>query len=149
MSEINIFLKDIDVPEVVQKKADLAFLSIQTEGGKTMKKGYYKVLAAAAACAALIVAAQVSNGTVDRSGWDLQVKDNSEGGENSDNSVLAEIDRMFTLRVQAAELEAGHPVSLITDDNRHSFVLGATENEEIEEIDYCISAPFTCEGGGY
>ena len=149
MSEINIFLKDVDVPEIVQKKADLAFLSVQMEGRKTMKKGYYKFVTAAAVCAALVAAVWVTNGIGDRSDSDLQVKENSEGRDNSDNSVnsvLSELDRMFTLRVQAAELEAGHPVPLIVNGNRHAYVLGATENEKIQEIGYCISTPLTCEG---
>lgn len=145
MSEINIFLKDIDVPEVVQKKADSAFLSIQTEGRKTMKKRYYKFLASAAVCAALIAAVWISDGIGDRSGSDLQVKDDSgENSDNSVNSVLSDIDRMFTLRVQAAELEAGNPVPLITGGKSPSYVMGADD----EEISYCISVPLTCEGKG-
>ena len=147
MSEINIFLKDVDVPEIVQKKADSAFSTIKTEGKITMKKGYYKFLVSAAVCAALVAAVWVTNGMGDRSDSDLQVKENSEGREHSDNSVnsvLSELDRMFTLRVQAAELEAGNPVPLITGGKSPSYVMGAND----EEISYCISVPLTCEGEG-
>lgn len=148
MSKINIFLKDIDVPEVVQKKADLTFLSIQTEGRRTMKKGYYKFMVSAAACAALVAAVWIANGIGNHSDSDLQVKENSEGKENSDNpvnSILSELDRMFTLRVQAAELESGHPVPIFPGSNSQgSHVLGVDD----EEITYCINVPITCEGEG-
>lgn len=146
MSKTNIFLKDIEVPEIVQKKADKAFLSIQTEGKKTMKKGYYKVMAAAA-CVVLVAAVWVTNGISNRFGSDSQVKDNSDEWENSDNSVnsvLSELDRMFTLRVQAAELEAGKPVPLFPSGNSRSYVLGAVDGE----MSYCINVPLTCEGEG-
>ena len=146
MSMTNIFLGDIEVPEIVQKKADKAFLSIQTEGRKTMKKGYYKI-AAAAACAALTTAVWTTNGIGDRFGSDLQMKEDSDEWKNPDNSVnsvLSEIDRMFTLRVQAAELEAGKPVPLFPSGNSRSYVLGAGDGE----MGYCVSAPLTCEGEG-
>ena len=147
MSEINIFLNDIDVPEVVQKKADVAFSTIRMEGKSTMKKIYYKVFAAAAACVVLVAAAWVSNGIWNRSVSGLQVNDDAGKEGNSDNSVnpvLAELDRMFTLRVQAAELEAGNPVPLFPSGKSQAYVMGAND----EGISYCISAPLTCEGEG-
>lgn len=137
MSKNNIFLKDIDVPEIVQKKADLAFLSIQTEGKKTMKKGYYKVMATAAACVALIAAAWMSAGIWNRS--DLKDDAGEEG-----NPVLTELNRMFTLKVQAAELEAGNPVPLFISVDNPGYVLGADD----KEMSYCINVPLTCEGEG-
>lgn len=145
MSEINIFLKDIEVPEIVQKKADLAFLSIQAEGRKTMRKGYYKFIASAAVCAALAAAVLVTNGIGDRSDSDIQVKEDSVGKEDSGNSVLSELDRMFTLKVQAAELEEGNPVPLFPSGNSQTYGFGATDNETLY---YCISVPLTCEGEG-
>lgn len=148
MSEINIFLKDVEVPEVVHKKADSAFLSIQTEGKRTMKKGYYKFMAAAAVCAALVAAVWVTNGIGERFDSDLQVKEDSVGREdsyNSVNSVLSELDRMFTLKVQAAELEVGKPVPLIASGNSQTYGFGATDYDVLH---YCISVPLTCEGEG-
>ena len=151
MSEINIFLKDVDVPEVVQKKADSAFSTIKTEGKITMKKGYYKFLVSAAVCAALVTAVWVTNGIGNRSSSNLQAQKDSEKGENSDNadnsvnSILSKLDRMFTLKVQAAELEAGYPVPLITSGNSQTYGFGATDYEALH---YCISVPITCEGEG-
>ena len=146
MSETNIFLKDVDVPEVVRKKADLAFLSIQTEGRKTMKKGYDKFLAVAAVCVALIAATWTIIGMGNRSDSELQVRENSKEREhNSVNSVLSEFDRMFTLRVQAAELEVGKPVPLIASGNSQTYGFGATDYDVLH---YCISVPLTCEGEG-
>lgn len=38
MSRKNVFLYDIDVPEIVQEKAEIAFSMIRTEGENTMKE---------------------------------------------------------------------------------------------------------------
>ena len=112
MSKNNIFLKDVDVPEIVQKKADLAFLSVQMEGRKTMKKGYYKFVIAAAVCAALVVA------------------------------------RMFTLRVQAAELEAGHPVPLVYQKNiLYTLRNNISSGRSTETYRQCLGSHIEYPGG--
>ena len=38
MSRKNVFLYDIDVPEIVQEKAEIAFSMIQAEGENIMKE---------------------------------------------------------------------------------------------------------------
>ncbi|MCH5250594.1 MAG: hypothetical protein J1E98_11705 [Lachnospiraceae bacterium] len=134
MFRFNILLQDVDVPEVVQKKADIAFSTIRTEENNTMKKVHYKAYAAAAACAALVIFTGISTGFWNR------LDSNSQEDENESIST---IENMFTLKVMAAELEEGEPVVLNVGGNDNSSVLGATDNGEIS---YCINAPFTCEG---
>lgn len=150
MARGNIFLNDIDVPELVQQKADIAFSEIRMEGEHAMKKEgnlktagtgalkerrFGKLFAAAAACAALTVAVCAISGIFIRSDFGLT------GEEGSAVSVM---EKMFTLHVEAAELEAGRPVPLAVDAAGNSWVLGGSEDGQ--SVNYCISAPFTCEG---
>ena len=134
MSRFNILLQDVDVPEIVQKKADIAFSTIRTEENNTMKKRHYKAYAAVAACVALVVFTGISTEIWNRSDLNSQ---------EDENKSISTIENMFTLKVMAAELEEGHPVTINIGGNDNSSVLGATDNGEIS---YCISAPFTCEG---
>lgn len=166
MSRKNVFLYDIDVPEVVQEKAEEAFSMIRTEGENTMKeqkKAYKKrhtagILLGAAACAAFVAMAG-------RFVWNHQDAETAEkepaaegipvSEEKEDENFLATIDNMFTLQVKAAELEEGQPVALvdsaqapgndsqISGDQADSWVLGETEDGN---LDYCISFPLSCTG---
>lgn len=173
MSRKNVFLYDIDVPEIVQEKAEEAFSMIRTEGENTMKeqkkeqkkaKKVYKkqktagILLGTAACAAILVMAG-------RFAWDRHEVDIAEkepeiegipvSGEKEENDLLAAIDNMFTLHVRAAELEEGQPVPLvdnaqlpdndsqISGNQADSWVMGGTEEGD---LDYCINFPLSCTG---
>jgi len=164
MSRKNVFLYDIDVPEVVQKKADAAFSMIRTERENTMKeeKKSYRtrrmagILTGAAACAAVMVLAGYFV-------WNQRAVDiarNEPEGipvdeEKEENDLLSAIDNMFTLQVRAAELEEGQPVPLvdnaqlsgndsqISGDQANSWVLGGTEDGGVY---YCIQFPLSCTG---
>lgn len=68
MDEKNVFQREVEVPQIVREKADAAFLAIKKEGWndmketKSVKRGkFVKVTAAAAACAAVLVAAYAAN----------------------------------------------------------------------------------------
>lgn len=166
MDRDDIFLCDIYVPEIVQEKADIAFSMIRTEGEdrmknekniKTVKKGREKIagILLTAACAAVAVTFVSVKGR-----WNHQhteeVGDSAVmEAENRGNDLLAAIDNMFTLQVNAAELEKGKPVPLteqsrvaqdgpfVTGQHADSWVLGGTEEGD---IDYCIAMPLSCEG---
>ena len=59
-----ILNSDIQVPEIVQKKADVAFSQIQSERETNMSKKNLKVtklFAAMAACASIIIVASTTN----------------------------------------------------------------------------------------
>lgn len=152
----NIFMNDIEIPDIVQQKADLAFSQIREEKVNNMnqniveirskknKKGNYfrKAVAAAAACAVLATAVGVGD-------FYLKSKQPAEetvGGEEN-SSVMN--NNPFVLRVQAAgldgndirELESGIPVTV--DVNANGWVMCGSEDGTTS---YCINLPFSCEG---
>lgn len=177
MSRKNVFLYDIDVPEIVQEKAEIAFSMIQAEGENIMKeqktdknlkrqknrpagKGAAKKLRTgiltAAACAAAVIAFVGLRGLWNRDETDIAGNDTRTEGipssqETEDDNLLSVINNMFTLQVQAAELEEGQPVPLVSSDNNsqingrqaESWVMGGTEEGD---IDYCINLPLSCTG---
>ena len=64
-----ILNSDIQVPEIVQKKADVAFSQIQSERETNMSKKNLKVtklFAAMAACASIIIVASTTNNYLNR-----------------------------------------------------------------------------------
>ena len=66
-----ILNSDIQVPEIVQKKADVAFSQIQSERETNMSKKNLKVtklFVAMAACAAFIIVASTTNNYLNRPG---------------------------------------------------------------------------------
>lgn len=128
MAKKNIFLYDVDIPEIVQDKAEEAFSTIITERKSTMKKWNRKVtriMAAAAACAVIAVTANVIAVRSGRGNMgDLEIAErnpNDPGMESADSSSgapdistqetagendageLSAFDKMFTLYVKAAE----------------------------------------------
>lgn len=137
MSKKNVFLYDIDVPEVVQKKAETAFSMIRTEGENNMKNGvdskkkkgrktqikkhnvhFRQVLTGLAACAAaaglaVCLKAYRNPTKTDIAENETAVENDFAGGEKEGENFLAVIDNMFTLQVRAAELEEGQPVPLV------------------------------------
>lgn len=136
MAKGNIFLDDVDVPDIVKEKADMAFSEIKTKGEHKMRKGYIKVISGIAACAALAVGLSIAAGLSGNPGTEISISENIEGN-------IAAIERMFTLQVMAAELEEGKPVPLLMHDVGTAWGLGGTENGE---INYYINTDFTCEG---
>lgn len=145
MAKKNIFLYDVDIPEIVQDKAEEAFSIIiaerksvmeankvkdgSTNGVRNIKRNrkITKIMTAAAACAAIILTANVIVGRSGRSNMgDQEITgrtSNDSGIESADASlgvsdvstqetvdgkgegVLSAIDKMFTLHVKAAEAD--------------------------------------------
>ncbi|MDE6387779.1 MAG: hypothetical protein K2L82_08260 [Lachnospiraceae bacterium] len=129
MAKKNIFLCDIELPEIVQEKADEAFSMITAEGKKTMKANKNlknernkskeerggnicvsrKVQAAmagavaVAACAMLVVGTSVLTGREDGFDKETGAVSDAETTESSDGTILSALDKMFTLRVRAEE----------------------------------------------
>lgn len=175
MSRKNVFLYDIDVPEIVQEKAEIAFSMIRTEGENTMKeqrkeqkkkkegkssgKRQLMGILTAAACAAVVAAAIGLKGLWSQSVADVAENDAGvEGipvGEEKEENFLDVIDNMFTLQVYAAEMEEGQPVPLIDNSplsDNDSRIDGRQSDSwvlggtEDGEIDYCIHMPLSCTG---
>ena len=160
MIKDNIFLEDVEVPEIVQQKADKAFFAIQAERSFLMndmvKKNrakekvrnvFSKKIAFAAACMAVIVAAGALAGSV------KGILEHSKSG--SEDALLAavdQIDKLFTLQVKAAgavdgqmvPLAEGNPIPVtINNEKTGAWVFGADGSI----VDYCIHIPqIVCEG---
>ncbi len=171
MIKDDIFFEDVEVPEIVQKKADSAFLTIQTERSHRMKDTIKKEqntgknqrgrrviagrLAAAAACMAVIVAAGALTGPLrGMLGHFGHADPSGTGTEDILLTALEDIDKIFTLQVKAAGseeeqavlLEEGKPLPVVIgDDKAGSWVFNGDEESGI--VSYCISLPqLTCEG---
>lgn len=170
MMKNNIFLEDVNVPEIVQQKADGAFLTIQTERNAHMtnmaKKEYstkkskntgahfMRTLTAAAACMAVIIAAGAISGPAKNlfGHLDMEQTDSGKGTEHALLAAFDQLDRMFTLQVKAADskdnslipLEEGTPIPVaVNNDRADSWVFCA----EGDIASYCINLPqFTCQG---
>lgn len=132
MAKKNIFLYDVDIPEVVQDKAEEAFLRILAERESAMEKNsdkkrkqnrrLTKIMAAAAACAVIVLTANVFTGSLGRGDVGEQETaeknlsdsgaetDMSAGGsdmaeQETDTGAPSALDKMFTLYVKAAEAD--------------------------------------------
>lgn len=137
MAKKNIFLYDVDIPEVVQDKAEEAFLRILAERESAMEKSsdkkrkqnrrLTKIMAAAVACAVIVLTVNVFTGRLGRSDVEEQEtaeknlsasgtegEDVSAGasdmavqetGEEKDTGAPSALDKMFTLYVKAAEAD--------------------------------------------
>lgn len=147
---------EIEIPETVQKKADLAFSQIKNErvvnmeqnisnnqdSQKKAKKGKMirRTCAVVAACAALIVAAG--------SWYAGQPGDQPEFATQDGGMYEDTIRKPFMLTAKAAEtgerieMTTGKPVAIATEDTG-SWVLGGNEDGIWA---YCINLPFQCEG---
>lgn len=170
MGKENIFMEDVSVPKIVQKKADAAFLTIKTERNCEMKDRLYTKqnikksawirkraagMMAAAACMAAVIAAGTLAGPL----RDVLVRSKANHADTDWNgakdALLTAVDQVFTLQVKAAEsgegekipLAEGQPVSVaFCNDKAGSWVLGANDaNGDL--MDYCINIPsIVCEG---
>ena len=151
-----MFNGEIEIPETVQKKADLAFSQIKNERVKNMEqnisnnqdsqkkakrgKTAWRTCAAVAACAALVVAA---------GSWCAgQPVDQKEIATQSGDEYIETIPKLFMLTAKAAEtgkrieMTKGKPVAITTED-ADSWVLGGNEDGTWS---YCFNLPFQCEG---
>lgn len=138
--EENIFIRDIEVPPVVQEKADAAFSEIRLKGMDGMKKNqmnhknqkpkrFVKPLAAAAACAALIIAADFIGGAV-INGRQKGISDDSAVVKVDDNqqststdSAAVKVDdnqpeaaSLFDFSITAYAADEDMPESIVTED---------------------------------
>ena len=157
MLKDNIFLEDVEVPEIVQQKADRAFFTIQAERSflmndkvKKERNVFSRRIALAAACMAVIVAAGALAGPVKGI-----LERSKTGSEDPLLAAVDQIDKLFTLQVKAAgdgdgqmvPLAEGNPVPVTIKGNKAgAWVLGADDtNGGI--VDYCINIPqIVCEG---
>ena len=135
-----ILNSDIQVPEIVQKKADAAFSQIQSERENNMSKKNLKVtklFAAMAACAALIIIASTTNNYLNRP----QKEKETTVAENT----TTEKENMFTMKVMAAQAEvtAQKPVA-IAQNNRISHSISG--DSDTNTASYRIDMPLYCEG---
>lgn len=151
-----MFNGEIEIPETVQKKANLAFSQIKNERVANMEqnisnnqdfqkkakrgKTVRRTCAAVAACAALVVAvgSWYAGQPVEQS--EIAVQDGEEHAEK--------ISKLFMLTAKAAEtgkrieMTKGKPVAITTED-ADSWVLGGNEDGTWS---YCFNLPFQCEG---
>ncbi len=165
MMRDNIFLEDVQVPEIVQRKADSAFLAIQ-EGRsfimndmvkkeqnerKTGRYGFAGRIVLAAACMAVVVAAGAVTGPL------KNILGHSEtGSEDALLTAVDEIDKLFTLQVKAADSEdgktiplaEGNPIPVTMKDNKTGSWMFGADDVEGSVVNYCINIPqIVCEGG--
>lgn len=147
---------EIEIPETVQKKANLAFSQIQNERVENMEqnisnnqdfqkkaksgKTVRRTCATVAACAALVVAA---------GSWHAgQPVDQKEIATQSGDEYTETIPKLFMFTAKAAEtgkrieMTKGKPVAVTTED-ADSWVLGGNEDGTWS---YCFNLPFQCEG---
>ena len=151
-----MFNGEIEIPETVQKKANLAFSQIKNERVANMEqnisnnqdfqkkakrgKTVRRTCAAVAACAALVVAAG--------SWYAGQPVDQKEIATQSGDEYIETIPKLFMLTAKAAEtgkrieMTKGKPVAITTED-ADSWVLGGNEDGTWS---YCFNLPFQCEG---
>lgn len=151
-----MFNGEIEIPETVQKKANLAFSQIKNERVENMEqnisnnqdfqkkakrgKTVRRTCAAVAACAALVVAAG--------SWYAGQPVDQKEIATQSGDEYIETIPKLFMLTAKAAEtgkrieMTKGKPVAVTTED-ADSWVLGGNEDGTWS---YCFNLPFQCEG---
>lgn len=152
----NIFEKDIEVPPVVQEKADAAFSKIRMEGLDIMRRNtgerevlknkkktnrIIKPMAAIAACAALVVAVSAAGGNTADGNQDLAASGNEETAEQEKNIFDAFSD--FTLTACAAgqsAVQAGEEEGkiLLTDigmsDGGYTGMMFRIQGDGIENV---------------
>lgn len=140
MSDKNILQQDVEIPEIVQKKADLAFSQIYARKDedamkndevvmkKDTKKDNKRVIKfvrrtiAAVAAVAVVFAG-------------IEIYTARKGGLGGDN--------LFTIKVCAAELKDGNFLPISKDASERQFFYATDWNGN---INYAINIPITIEG---
>lgn len=173
MGKDNVFLNDVEVPEVVWEKLDAAFLIIKEERENTMKKEQitekrtentenekskrnikrrkFAMIAGAAACmAAVIAAAGAWRGRTSfiSNNSSNDIFSDIESGDDYEEDMVA-TEETFTLAIMGSELEKDKPVQLVADSSLITEKFAGTWMlEEMEDggVAYCINVPFTCQG---
>lgn len=162
MDRKNVFINDVEVPDIVQQKAEAAFSQIRKEKVEKMDKNvvqiseknkknkkkiksnmWRKAVTAVAACAVLATAIGL--------GDFYPIKNQTVEKETEKITDFAMNTNPFVLTVQAAglegedyrELESGKPIAL--DINSSDWVLSGSEDGSCS---YCINLPLSCEGEG-
>lgn len=135
-----ILNSDIQVPEIVQKKADVAFSQIQSERETNMSKKNLKVtklFAAMVACASIIIVASTTNNYLNRP----QEEKETTVAEH----ITTEKENMFTMKVMAAQAEvtAQKPVAIAQNDR---FGYAINGDSDMNTASYKIDMPLYCEG---
>lgn len=135
-----ILNSDIQVPEIVQKKADVAFSQIQSERETNMSKKNLKVtklFAAMAACASIIIVASTANNYLNRP----QEQKETTVAEHT----TTEKENMFTMKVMAAQAEvtAQKPVAIAQNDRLGYAISGYSD---MNTASYRIDMPLYCDG---
>ena len=128
------------MPEIVQKKADVAFSQIQSERETNMSKKNLKVtklFAAMAACALIIIVASTTNNYLNRP----QEEKETTVAEHT----TTEKENMFTMKVMAAQAEvtAQKPVAIAQNDR---FGYAINGDSDMNTASYKIDMPLYCEG---
>ena len=135
-----ILNSDIQVPEIVQKKADVAISQIQSERETNMSKKNLKVtklFAAMAACASIIIVASATNNYLNRP--------QEEKETTMAEHTTTEKENMFTMKVMAAQAEvtAQKPVAIAQNDR---FGYAINGDSDMNTASYKIDMPLYCEG---
>ncbi len=171
MKKNNIFSEDIKLPRTVSKKAEDAFLAIQTERSPIMAhlaekepnrktkrthsrlagKTLAKRLAVAAACVALVLASG-SLANPQKGMFRLPENGLAEPAQNETGhaglTAAEQIDKMFTLQVKAAGMEEGKATPL-EEGHPVPTITGSDKagswvlgsDTEGNAVDYCINIP--------
>lgn len=153
----NIFKEDIEVPEIVQSKADEAFMQIKKKGldNYTMKdkhKNFSKLITASAAlCACTVLFAALGHFKPFTSATEQRAETNILHLTEK-NDITQSLTNMFTLLVYAADFPESSENGFVTLQPGKGFVISETElgsvlcGDEEGNISYCIGTRFLCEG---
>ena len=153
----NIFKEDIEVPEIVQLKAEEAFMQIKKKGldNYTMKdkhKNFSKLITSSAAlCACTVLFATLGHFKPFTSATEQRAETNILHFTEK-NDITQSLTNMFTLQVYAADAPEASENGFVTLQPGKGFVF--TENNlgsvlcgnEEGNISYCIGTRFLCEG---
>lgn len=151
MEKWEILKNDVKVPEIVQKKAEDAFLQIRKE--QTMKKTTKKPdmlkrsLAVSAACAAVLAAGVVADVAFNRAADDAQVAENQGNETNAASTENTETKSanplVMTVYANEAALEEGSVVPIKTREDGIGYAFGGDGEGTYQ---YCIVMPLYCDG---
>ena len=161
----NIFKEDIEVPEIVQLKAEEAFMQIKMKGldNHIMKENniipmkkqttkfskLIKISAAICACAVLFTAIGHFKPFIPASEKSAETNIVQFTEKNDITQTLA---NMFTLQVYAADSTEASENGFVTLESGKRFVINENElgsvlcGDEEGNISYCIGTRFLCEG---